>query len=199
MSTRPTSKMHQRVRDAAEGKTLGNLGGAGTQVAKNSFWDDANTTYLASVQALSKSETYLLSVLEDSVADPVRSKMIKNPGELAQAVNILNRDLTAHHERLDGIYARHKDNKGGAKTMHDIQEVLAIQDEYTTAANIFSNIIVRDQELVLDLLGITEEAAQYVMNTPIAVVPTAQELAADPNVITDIEIKSEPVVTQPSA
>lgn len=192
MSNRPNSKMHQRVKDAQAGKELKELGSI-QKVAPNKFWDDANATYHASSQALAKAELYLLDVIEGSLNNPDRAVMVKDSNELAQAVNVLTRDLSAHHARLDGIYARHKDNKGGVTNMNDINDVLAIQDEYTTAANIFSSIIVRDQELVLDLLGLSDEAARHIQATP---PPSPEQLAQDPTVITDVVAKSEQPSTE---
>lgn len=177
MSLPKISKMHAKVN-----KTKPTVGvSVSGHIKENHFWDELNTLHSKSMTAIASANAYVVELIDATLSDPEKLAQIKDSAELASAVSTLDRDISAHYDRMNAILARHQGHTGGAKDIKDIQETIEIMDEYNTAANIYSTIIARDHQAIVELLGLEDDAA--------AIAAQAQSDLANPDIVSDIQVR----------
>jgi hypothetical protein len=190
MTAPKISKMHNRVKLAAVQKALAHPEKAShldnMPVPKNDLWDDANVFYDTAMAAVQHLEGELLLVLQETMNSPEAQAMVTDSTALANAVKILNKDLTSHLERLNSIKAKHDGKSGAVKTIDEAKQVFQIHTEYQEALEAYEGNIIPLHAQITYLLGLNHQVADALLKAE-----------QDPKVITDIEIK-EPVVEQPA-
>jgi hypothetical protein len=190
MATPSISKMHERVRRAERGSANAPLSGKFQR--SNTFWSDAQNLYGTATDVVAKVGEQVLGL----VADEEAVSRCEDHGALELCLNTLKRDMDAHMARLQNIYARHKD-KHGMAAFEEIQEILAINEEYETAQNAYDGLIPPVIADIVSLLGHTQDAAEYILqhqkHAGEAELKLQQEQALaqaqDVNVVTDVQVK----------
>lgn len=175
------SKMHERVNAAAKSKVA---------LKENKFWDDCNSHYELSTQAIHNVEGGLASELDVIVNTPELISQIKDVQGLTDNVNLLRKDLNEHVERLNTIHAQHKDKTGGISTPEEGVEVIQINGQYAEAAEIYNANILPTVCNIVELI----EPATKLMNQKLAQEQEKAKQEADllnPNVISDVVVKGE--------
>lgn len=172
-SGKPISKIHQRVMD----KNRSSLDET-PKVAKNNFWDDAHDHYNNSLNAIVEVEATVRDVLVDFTKDKEKIVLIQDQTGLANNINILTKDIAEHVNRLNSIYDKHKDKRGGTVTPDEHMQLLHIHGEYANALEIYNANIVPTTAYIMEQIGIVE---QLLVN---------QKSMTDPTVVSDIEVKS---------
>lgn len=187
MASPKISKMHRRVRTASEGSMNTPLGSKGKHIANNSFWDDAQKLHTLATDAVGRVGAQVL----DLVADQEAVARCEDPAALELCLNTLRRDMSNHLDRLNAIQMRHAGKSGNA-TIEEVQEIILINQEYETAQNAYDGLIPPVIANVMDLLGHTEDAAEFILQQQREdkiKAEAALAQAQDVNVITDLEVK----------
>lgn len=188
MTTPHISKMHQRVMDSAEGKREPQA----PRFQENTFWDDARNSYIAIMTGSERVEGQLAAILTDIKNSPEKLALVPDQRALAQTVTVLTRDLRDHFDRINAIYAEHKDRSGGTMVttdetgqpdVSDHMKLMDIQMRYSDAMKIYDANIVPVFVHILEQIGVIDDliAAQKAK---------AAQDALDPNVITDVQVKT---------
>lgn len=175
------SKMHERVNAAAKSKVA---------LKENKFWDDCNSHYALSTQAIRNVEGGLANELDVIVNTPELISQIKDVQGLTDNVNLLRKDLNEHVERLNTIHEQHKDKTGGISTPEEGVEVIQINGQYAEAAEIYNANILPTVCNIVELI----EPATKLMNQKLAQEQEKAKREADllnPNVISDVVVKGE--------
>lgn len=171
-SAKTVSKIHQRVLD----KNRLALSDE-PKIAKNTFWDDAQDHYRNSLAAIVQVEATLRDELVEFTRDRVKLDLIEDQQGLANNINILTKDISEHVNRLNNIYAKHKDKHGSTITPDEHMELLHIHGEYADALEIYQANIVPTTAYILEQISIVEKKL------------LEQNSITDPTVITDVEVK----------
>jgi hypothetical protein len=179
------SKMHERVNTAKEERAeLGPMNDV--KIAENTFWDDANSLYLVSKQAIATSYGELTKVVKEIIEDPEKLATIKEPNILLQNIKLVTRDVSEHLDRLDNIYATHKDKTGGTKNPDDHIAVLHTNGQYADALSIYDSVVMPTVAHIFEQIGGAQEllTAQHMQK----MLEEKQKLA-DVNVVSDVPVK----------
>jgi len=184
MSNNQVSKMQQRVNNAAAGIENIPLDSA-MEKANNNFWDEANTHFYNCMAAVNQVEGTLCKELIMFSQTPDLLKYVTDQQKLANNIQILNKDLKEHIERLNGIHIKHQNKTGGTKTPDEHMFLLKINGEYVEALDIYNANIIPSVSTILEQIGAAQALVDEVTKDK-----KIQELQ-DPNIVSDIEIKEK--------
>lgn len=142
------SKMHQKVIDKQNLKE---------GVSNNVFWDEAKSHYNSCMAAIEQVEGQLVVILSQIAEDAHKLSLVQDPIGLSNNINILNKDIKEHFERLNQIHSKHEGRTGGTVTPDDHMLLLQIHGEYAEALDIYQANIVPTVSYILEQIGAAEE------------------------------------------
>ena len=186
MSNVKISKMHKRVNASADERKLSPLGAADHPVPENSFWDEATSLYVTSIQGLEDTHGLWADYLKETLSTPEGKARIQDEAELVDNINLLTRDVAKHVELLNEIYASHKDKTGGSQTPDEHMAVIAINGRYHDAIELYNTVIMPTVTHIFEQTGVIQQA------TSDAAAAQLSQVEADiinPDVVTDVQIK----------
>lgn len=166
------SPMHQKVIDQNKHKV---------GISKNAFWDEASNHYKLSIAAINQVEGTLSEVLVEVIQNPEKLAKIEDQAALANNVTVLNKDIIAHTERLNTIYAKHSHKKGGTTTPDEVTAVLSLHGEYSDALEVYQANIMPIVQHILEQISQTEDAQEQ-----------EEQKLLDPTVISDVAFTDAP-------
>lgn len=182
------SKIHQRVNTPAEQRApVGQI-----EIPVNTFWDDAQNVYRVAMSGIQRTHGELANYLSAFVNDPEAMERVPDMNELLANINLLNRDIQEHMERLTAIYDRHKDRTGGTQTPDDNMHVIQIHGLYADQMSLYDSTITPTVTHIYEQCGITRE----LLAVEKAKLMEQQAAALlDTSVISDVAVKEVPQIT----
>lgn len=170
------SKMHQKVIDK---KNLAK------GISNNVFWDEAESHYQNCMNAIHQVEGQLVDVLSDLTQHQEKLALVQDQQALANNINILNKDVQEHIQRLNTIHAKHQDRSGGTCSPDEHMLLLQIHGEYAEALDIYQANILPTISFILEQIGAAEALIKAAQEE---VQPTKEEIP----VITDVVVEDAP-------
>lgn len=136
MSTPKISKMQKRLKQSPEERAP-----LGKEIEPNFFWDNLNSLYSSinsNVDIMVKS---VIIKLESITSDPEKCALILDEAKLTNYVTLINKDMSDYKDKLNAIYAQHKDKVGGTTDPDEMMFAFSLHGEYSDVTEIFDNNI----------------------------------------------------------
>lgn len=173
-----TQKSHARqMRDAQKKAAAAEL--KGMQSDNTPIWDEIKSIHNNFVRLLNSNVVYVNYLNENKHLQP----FFKEPGLVANYINILGRDHNEFVSRLNKIHEAHQDKSGDAKEHNDISLAIGLGNEYDLFGQQFAAVI---NPTIAHLTAYVKEAeAAY----------NEAQAVSDINVVTDVAFKEETTAT----
>lgn len=178
--TKKIDKMHKRVIQVTNMKK---------GISNNNFWDEATAHYHNCMAAISQVEGQLAGVLDNLINDAEKMKYISDQQGLANNIQILNKDVKEHVERLNAIYAKHSNKFGGTCEPDEHMLLLQIHGEYAEALEIYQANILPTVNHILEQIGAAEMLVQQIANQQTQVIEEPVRDFSQDTAVIDVDFK----------
>jgi hypothetical protein len=187
MSVPKVSKVQARVNATAEEREV--LDALRKNPPPNKLWDEVRNLYEISVGGLQKTHGELVTHIDAMLSDPVRRAKIQDMDGLLVNIQILTKDVQTHLAALNELYARHKDKTGGTTAPEEYLEVIGLHGQYSDAIQVYNTVIMPTVSHIFEQIRLTEEIVEDQIRVLTEAVEQDLKNLADPNVISDVEVK----------
>jgi hypothetical protein len=171
-------------------------------IPPNNYFDDANLAYAEIDKAIGLANEMLGDRIQAAMATPERRALIKDEPAVAANLHIVTKDILSCRAQLAVILPRHAGKTGGANTPDELIEIMEINDLYRAALSLYNSNVMPVVAHIFELLGedaaVSEQALQeqaIMADNLESIVIKHDDGATDPNVVTDVVIKSPTVIS----
>ena len=207
--TNRLSKMHQRVNQTPLERAKSDLQSEKDKAADilknhdippNSYWDEANRAHREIHDAVTLANLQLSERVQFAMMPENRPK-IKDEAALASNLNLVTKDILKVREQIDMIQPRHAGKVGMASTPEDLIEVMEINDLYRAALSLYNSNVMPVVAHIFELLNLDSAEAQQALDQQAVMADNMESIvikhddATDPNVVTDVVVKTPTVVS----
>lgn len=205
--TQSLSKMHQRVLSTKDERLLADnqrdkdkarkIIEEANVVPVNTWWDDASKAYVEINTTIVEANTELADRITAIKEDPEKRAKIKDEAAVIQTLAIIGKDIETCQSQIDAVYETHKDKKGGATTPDEMVQVMETHAGYESAVTLYHENVIPLAKQLFEELGEDVDTQLAAMSKMAKLADNVENLvikhdeATDPNVVTDVVIKSE--------
>lgn len=185
------SKMHRRISQSAierqQDDKLRTLMNSTTELQVNTFWDDAAAAY----ESIQSGYRHAVS----DTAAKVKDFLEKNKDAISQDTTLrlhrlvtqLTIDTQRFFSRVEELHAQHAGRTGSTKGYDDHNLLVQIEVGYHDAVGVYNASAGEISGQIYEIIGLAQQAREA---DRLAQEAFALQQAQDPNVVTDVEIKT---------
>ena len=158
----------------------------GMTLPEDPFWDEAQSFYANTRDALLGVHEQMADRLAALMADPVEKAKFNDNQQLAVLINSLHRDVDQQLKSLDAVYATHSQYHGKCATADEVVRVMEVNGAYGDVNELYQTLIMPTVAQILEIIGDTQKIIEASRE---AQIEEAVQQLIDPTVTTDVEFK----------